>query len=109
VAVSRLLLLDGNFNIFEKKKADYQVLWLAFFAFYKDKINLFVLELRRVKIKNTPTYLENSSSRKFQIAKLYLRVHPSCHNLQCLINETNRDIYNAISQFISLPLFELGI
>jgi len=45
VAVSRLLLLDGNFNIFEKKKADYQVLWLAFFAFYKDKINLFVLEL----------------------------------------------------------------
>jgi arabinogalactan endo-1,4-beta-galactosidase len=39
VAVSCLLLLNGNFNIIEKKKVDYQVLWLAFFAFYNDKIN----------------------------------------------------------------------
>ncbi len=37
---SRLLLLSETFKIFETKKANYQMLWLAFFAFDQDKINL---------------------------------------------------------------------
>ena len=36
-------------------KANYQILWLAFIAFDCDKINLFALELWRIKIKITPT------------------------------------------------------
>lgn len=46
--------------------------------YFCDKVDLFAPELGQVKIKITPTYLEYSSSRKFQIAKLYLRVHSSC-------------------------------
>jgi hypothetical protein len=55
VANYRLLPLSGKFKINEIMKANYQILGLAFFAFYQDTLNLFAPELWRIEIKIPPT------------------------------------------------------